>query len=1684
MTASHLLDRLSELLGVQTRYTDAWEQPREAPESTRLALLAAMGWPADSDEAAARSIEQLERDLIGSPLAPVIIVYDDEAQVQVPVTVPAGARGRLTWILELENGARLRGAVAVETLPLRGEPTIGDMRHEQRTLDISGPIPPGYHRLIIRIAQRPRTITARAPFICAPRCCYRPASLKDDGRRWGISIQLYNVRSRRNWGIGDYTDLTELLRHAARQGAAVIGINPLHAMFPNVPQHASPYSPSSRRFLNTRYIDVEAIPDFADSEPARRLVRSHAFQQRLEKLRASEYVDYAGVVGCKLEVLDILYRTFRERSLHLAEHPRAQAFRRFQADGGRGLRHFAIYQVIAERAAREGWGFGWQNWPEELRDPNSDAVQAIVRKSEERVEFYEYLQWQAELQMQRAKRTGERLGMSIGIYTDLAVGGDGGGFDVWDCPDVIINGARTGAPPDRWNMKGQDWGLPPFHPLKLRQQGYRLFADLLRANMRRGGALRIDHVIGLMRLYWIPAGAPATDGAYVVYPLNELLAVLALESQRARCLVIGEDLGTVPRGLSETLMRAGLLSYRVFYFESQADGTPRPPEAYPKEALVTVATHDLPTLPAYWGAKDIELKDRLDLWPTPEHRSGDVDLRARSRPAIEHLLTAQDLADRPRIDGAPVSGVYELLSRTPSRLLMVQLEDVLGQVEQVNVPGTVDEYPNWSRKLSATIDDIFARDDFQALTRHLSSERGDRPRLKHTHDRAAATVVPLATYRLQLNDTFTFDDAARVAPYLDALGVSHLYASPWLKARAGSTHGYDITDHNAFNPELGGEPAYVNLAAILADLKIEQILDFVPNHMGIGRNDNAWWLDVLEWGRESPYAAYFDIDWHSGDERLRNKVLLPFLGDQYGRELESGKLVPTFDAATGSFSVLYYEHRFPLSPRDYGPIIRRAISGAAAHDDPALLEAIEKMAIAFESLRDEDTPRRAAIALKGRLAEIAIEVARAATLLAHGAEALSGVPEDANRFQGLHDLLERQNYRLAYWGVASDEVNYRRFFNITDLAGIRIENPELFEAAHRLVRRLIADGTLKGLRLDHIDGLFDPAAYCAQLRALAADATGREDALYIVVEKILARHERLRDWPIDGTTGYDYLAQANGIFVDARNETAMTRAYERFVGREIIFDEALHQAKLFVMESILGGELNSLARELDRLSEEHWASRDYTLEGLRAALMQVVAYFPVYRTYVDPNGTSTEDRRDIGWAIARARKNWRGSGKEIFDFIESALTADLGRAPNSGYDAEHVVRFAQRVQQFTGPVMAKGLEDTTFYRYNRLISLCEVGADPRQFGQTLTAFHHQNQERAARWPHNMLASATHDTKRGEDARARINVLSEIPGEWNRRVARWASLNRRRKQEVDGQPAPGRNDEYLLYQSLIGGWPLGLDPELASADVMKAFVTRVQACMLKAVREAKVHSSWNNPNAEYEGALERFIAQLLDRSRGRPFLRDFIPFQARIAALGMLNGLSQTTLKLTCPGVPDIYQGTELWDFSFVDPDNRRPVDFGERVALLGRLSAMPGGDQDRGDAVAALRESWQDGAIKLLLIRELIGVRNRLPSVFAHGGYRPLEVYGPQNERVAAFARSHEGVTVIVAVGRLFAEITEPGAGLPAPGTWAGTSVTMPEVLGGVFRDIFTGISFDAAKGFACEGLFATLPVAVLESVD
>jgi malto-oligosyltrehalose synthase len=935
-------------------------------------------------------------------------------------------------------------------------------------------------------------------------------------------------------------------------------------------------------------------------------------------------------------------------------------------------------------------------------------------------------------------------------------------------------------------------------------------------------------------------------------------------------------------------------------------------------------------------------------------------------------------------------------------------------------------------------------------------------------------MTPLrATYRLQFNRNFTFADAGALVDYLADLGVSHVYASPFLKARPGSTHGYDIIDHNKINPEIGELEDLIVLTDRLAQRGMGLVLDFVPNHMGIGP-DNAWWLDVLEWGRLSPYADFFDIDWQAHRPDLAGKVLFPVLGDQYGATLEKGEIRLRFDAGNGSFSAWYYDHRFPISPLRY-PAVLREVAMPEGEGGGEL----KRLADAFAQQGRSRAGKSGAgvhaegMRLKAALAALAAREPAVKAALEQAAESFNGEPGKLESWRRLHALLEAQAYRIAYWRVASDEINYRRFFNINDLAGIRIELPELFERAHRLVLALVAQQRLHGLRIDHIDGLFDPAGYCEQLQREAAAAAGLPaGSFYIVVEKILAPYETLRDWPVAGSTGYDFIREVGGLFIDADGERPLVRAYRRFTGRAEAFDAVLYAGKRRITEVNLASEANVLAQEFHALSRSHWRSRDFTLQGMRHALDEVIAAFPVYRTYVSGDAAAGDDRRYIDWAVAQAKKRWPGADTSIFDFIHGVLTLDLEQR-GSGYSRAAVLELAMKFQQVTGPVMAKGAEDTAFYRYIPLLALNEVGGDPRRFGLSAAAFHRVAETRAKRWPLAMLASSTHDTKRGEDARARLALLSELPREWARRVTIWARLNRLRRGEVDGAPAPDRNDEYFFYQTVAGAWPLDLRPD--DAPGLAAFAERVQATMTKAVREAKEHSSWSNPNTEYEAVLGRFVAGALDGSRPNPFVQDMHAFVESLARAGAINSLAQTLIKLTAPGVPDIYQGGELWDFNMVDPDNRRPVDWMLRRRLLDELRERFGDRSIDRQAFAELAAHWRDGREKLFLTWRALALRRERPALFAGGAYVPLQTGGRHADRLVAFARVANGHAAVAVAPRLVTSLLRDGSAID----WADTTVTLP--AGRNWHDALAGRKLGMRdEPVAAAELLADFPVALL----
>jgi (1->4)-alpha-D-glucan 1-alpha-D-glucosylmutase len=837
--------------------------------------------------------------------------------------------------------------------------------------------------------------------------------------------------------------------------------------------------------------------------------------------------------------------------------------------------------------------------------------------------------------------------------------------------------------------------------------------------------------------------------------------------------------------------------------------------------------------------------------------------------------------------------------------------------------------------------------------------------------------VPRATYRLQLRAGFGFSQAAAIAPYLAQLGVSHVYLSPIFKARPGSVHGYDITDHNELNPELGTEDDYASMIEAFRREELGRILDVVPNHMGVWGADNPLWLDVLEWGPYSQYAGWFDIDWSAQE----GKLLAPVLGAQYGEELRSGKLRLNFES-DGSFAVWAYEsHKLPISPLTFPRIL--------GHQNSRL----DRMADLFLDLpqwRPQVAER--ARALKGELVSLTNEDSGARAAIETRIEELN------KDWRELDRLISEQFWRVAFHRVAEDEINYRRFFNINDLAGLRMEVGPVFAHAHARIFRMLESGEIDGLRIDHIDGLFDPKAYLVAVRA------GVRRPFYLVVEKILASHESLRaDWPVEGTTGYDYTNLSLGVLVDPEAAPGLTQAYRDFAGGDQDFATIARNGKLRIMENEMASELNALGRRAAQLAGQSPMTADLTRALLQRAIKQVVASFPVYRTYLDFAAPPAEaDRRDIAWAIARARRSDPDVHPSAFDFLQNALMAETEKTPTQELSRTAALRLAMKLQQFSGPVMAKGVEDTAFYRYNRFIALNEVGGAPERFGLAPAMFHKATAARARDWPHAMLATATHDTKRGEDNRARLAVLSEMPEEWRGHVEAWSRILRARRGDVEGVAAPDRDDEYMLYQTLVGSWPIDM-LDGPNGEQLEAYGARIRSTLEKSLREAKRRSSWAAPNSEYEEAMQAFAREAL---RSDAFLSNFLPFTGRIARLAVQNSLAQTVCKLTAPGVPDIYQGCELWDLNLVDPDNRRPVDFARREADMAGLASRLEVPEQRPALFETLISEWRDGRVKLAAIALVLAFRRQEPELFSTGDYQPIVIAGNQSDWAFGYVRA------------------------------------------------------------------------------
>jgi len=981
------------------------------------------------------------------------------------------------------------------------------------------------------------------------------------------------------------------------------------------------------------------------------------------------------------------------------------------------------------------------------------------------------------------------------------------------------------------------------------------------------------------------------------------------------------------------------------------------------------------------------------------------------------------------------------------------------------------------------------------------TDQGDHRRSSNLSSRPFR--IPSATYRLQLNGQFTFRQAHEITEYLHELGISDCYVSPIFAARPGSSHGYDLCDYTRLNPDLGAQEEFNEWTDGLRDRGMGLLLDVVPNHMGADPC-NTWWRDVLENGENSRYAKWFDIDWHPPNLQLAGRVLLPILGSHYAKELEGGKLRVMLEP--DGFALAYYEHKLPLSPGSIA-VLEDAIAAECHEDrgnefseartDRDVLRVMHEVPHGTQSEEFERRPGGGSGLLSEERAALESALRR-----------FNGEPGVPRTFDRLHALLQQQHYRLAFWRLANQQINYRRFFDVAELVCLRMELQEVFETTHRLVFTLIREGRVTGLRIDHVDGLWNPKQYFDRLqvefgrRAAVASQdrpAGRAETqlrqspalegqgLYVVAEKILSRDEQLpADWRICGTTGYDFLNQLNGLFVNNANESALDAVYRMFTGSTCSFEDAAYGGKKRILRTSMRADLRALAATLQSIAAQTLYGMDFGLDELERALAAVIAAFPVYRTYIseENQAPTSAERAQILTALAAPHVMAEVHDSDILSFIADLLILS-SPSDLDGAGRDLCRDFVMRFQQLTGPVMAKGVEDTAFYTFNRFISLNEVGGSPDQFGITLTSFHEQNRRRAEAWPHSLVATATHDTKRGEDLRARLNVLSEMPEEWGKAVLKWRGLNADTKTCVDGEPAPDANDEYLLYQTLIGAWEMGAE----TVQGRGAFLERLSNYIRKAVRESKTHTHWTEPNVPYEAATERFIQALLSNSKDNSFLHDFMLFQRKVAFFGLFNSMAQIALKLTAPGVPDIYQGTELWDYNMVDPDNRRPVDYQRRRMMLAEMRRkLEQEGIEPAILIKSLLQNHQNGQIKMYLIWKILRMRRRNRSLFETAAYLPIEVVGAKRGHLCAFARRSTDGSVVTLAARLVSTLSQ-GAQRAAldPDVWQDTTLVLPwEKPETKYREVLTEQIIATRPNdsrLAVRDILSLLPVAVLERI-
>jgi len=1600
-----MIDLIARAAGILSGYRDTQGAYVETSNTAKRAVLEGLGLEIASGTSSLRTLEELQYRAT-LPLDPVVTALALEP-CRIPVRVNRDIATLEIWATDEAGVSR--------SIPCEVR------RRQSESVLIAPPFERGYYRLSLQT----KAADAATTLIVAPARCWLPGTLENDTRGWGATAHAYGLRSDDDLGIGDFTLIGKAAEACAKLGASFLGLNPLHALFSADRTRISPYSPSSRLFLEPLYIDTGAVANRL-GVPWTEFFNDPYLLALGAQVRNSNLVDYDGVWRLKREILERFWTQTKNS-------PEQTAFAQFKRHHGETLARHATFEALSEAFAAKGF-HRLDYWPQSYRDVRSPQVEAFRREHPGPVDFHAWLQWLADEQLAAAAHLARESEMEIGLYGDLAVGADRSGSEVWAAPERYAARLSVGAPPDQLGPHGQNWGFPPFDPFAQSRDGLPGFREIVAANMPHVGAIRIDHAFQLKRLFLIPGGLPATLGAYVEYPFEAMLAVLRLESHRAKCMVIAEDLGTRPDGFSEAIMRSGILGYCLLPFEREADGSFKSPRGYPRHAVAGLNTHDLPTFAGWCRGLDIDLRECFGLYSRAQADAQRTDRRIEIA-ALGARLNEEGI-NGSHEDGPALLGAIRFLARTRASLATIQFEDALDEVQQINLPGPTAGHPNWRRRLSSMVETLTRRGGplariAVAITEEGRSLRPQRARL--------ADIPPRSTYRVQLNKNFMFDDAAAIAPYLAQLGISHIYTSPIQKARTDSMHGYDVVEHREIDPQFGGMAGFLRFSDRLKECGLSLIVDIVPNHMGIGGSDNPWWLSVLEWGQRSPYAKSFDIDW--SHPKAKGKLIVPILGSSYQEALATGDFELRFDEAEGSFDLWYFTHRFLIRLDDYAQIISRILAICPAGDANDLA----RVADAIQAdLRRADAPSRCEGHKRQLSASLCRKPMRAAV---SQALAMINIRRDISfGSAALADLIACQHYRPTHWRSASRQINYRRFFDINSLAALRIEEPDVFAKVHEMIFRLVREKRIQGLRIDHIDGLADPEAYISALQREVGPG------FYIVAEKILESAEALRSWPLAGTTGYDALNQIDGLFVDRPSEAIFDRIYQRETNEAQDYNSHLRAAKREILQKSFGGECERLLDDLERAAEADPASSELTRNELREGLIALSAALPVYRTYLTSSNPSQEDVS----LIRQARGTIEAPEiDQALDFIVTLLLS-----PDAGTFPESLQwRFRRKFQEITAPVMAKSAEDTMFYRYSRFIALNEVGGDPGRFGTDAEEFHARFAQRTRNWPHAMLASSTHDTKRAEDARARLLALTGMAEDWHAMLSDWPHL-------FAEAATLDRNELYLLLQSIIGAWPLELLFCNSSDATFADFRDRIAAFLVKALRETKRRTSWSAPNARYEKTFIEKATQLLDPDSR--FVEIFRPFVRRLAIRGVLISIARTVLKCTLPGIPDFYQGTEFWDFSLVDPDNRRPVNYKSRIA----------GIQANAPLSAMIRD-WQSGHLKQYCIRRLLADRRADPDLYAFGSYEPLIPQDSGAQSSIAFRRDQARSTLFVVALRKFQAKSHGDTLTLASETINTGGIFIPR---GSWRNLLTDSTFLSNGEVPAVRLFEGLPAIVLRN--